>query len=70
MAHERLELACMRHTRLRLGYLDEAGAPCKAEALPMDVVTRDGAEWLCFVTATDGERLWVRLDRLLSVESL
>jgi Rho-binding antiterminator len=64
--HEQLELACLKRTRLRLRYRD--GDEIREEtALPVDVATRDGAEWLA-LESDAGVRRWVRLDRLTSFE--
>jgi Rho-binding antiterminator len=56
--HERLELAALRRQWIELridGVLQRL--------LPLDVYTRDGAEWLRAVTASNQERI-VRLDHL------
>lgn len=57
--HERLEFAAL--TRQWLEIAVDGGAPQRL--LPVDVTTRDGAEWLVAETET-GERLTFRLDRL------
>lgn len=60
--HERLELAAL--TRQWLDVTVEAGDRAGAERLlPLDVYTRDGAEWLLAETEA-GERLTLRLDWL------
>lgn len=68
--HERLEFAVLRRQRLRLRWLDEEG-PTEhgADILPLDVHTRDGAEWL---VARDGAGIEfaVRLDRILASDPL
>lgn len=64
VAHERLEFAVLKRQRLRLVYRDEAGAEQAAEVLPLDVYTRDGAEWLS-VRDEAGREFVVRLDRIL-----
>jgi Rho-binding antiterminator len=61
-AHERLEFAAL--TRQWLDATVEAGEHTGHWRLrPLDVFTRDGAEWL-LAEAESGERLTLRLDRL------
>ena len=61
-AHERLEFAVL--TRQWLEVNVTAGArPGRQRLLPVDVYTRDGAEWLVANTET-GEQLTLRLDWL------
>jgi Rho-binding antiterminator len=60
--HERLEFAAL--TRQWLDVKVESGdQPGRQRLLPLDVYTRDGAEWLLAETEA-GERLTLRLDRL------
>jgi Rho-binding antiterminator len=60
--HERLEFAAL--TRQWLDVNVTAGdRPGRQRLLPVDVYTRDGAEWLLAETES-GERLTLRLDRL------
>ena len=56
--HERLEFAALRKQWLevRVGGIAQ-------RVLPLDVYTRDGAEWLLAETQS-GEQLTLRLDRL------
>lgn len=56
--HERLEFAAL--TKQWLGVRVDGVAQ---RLLPLDVETRDGAEWLTAQTV-DGERVTLRLDRL------
>jgi len=56
--HERLEFAALKKQRLELTV---DGAPQRL--LPLDVYTRDGAEWLDAQTES-GEMLTLRLDAL------
>jgi Rho-binding antiterminator len=60
--HERLEFAAL--TRQWLDVQVESGdQPSRQRLLPLDVYTRDGAEWLLVETEA-GERLTLRLDWL------
>lgn len=60
--HERLEFAAL--TRQWLDVTVEAGDRAgRQRLLPLDVYTRDGAEWLLAETE-GGEKLTLRLDRL------
>lgn len=64
--HERLELAVMRRQRLLLTWIAEQGqTPCSEPVRPLDVATRDGAEWLR-IQRPGGQSEEVRLDRILS----
>ena len=60
--HERLEFAALTRQWLdvTVGAGDRAG---RQRLLPLDVYTRDGAEWLLAETES-GEQLTLRLDRL------
>jgi Rho-binding antiterminator len=69
VAHERLEFAVLKRQRLHLRYLDESLAVRQADILPLDVYTRDGAEWLTWRDGTGVEGV-VRLDRILSSEAV
>lgn len=57
--HERLEFAALTRQWLQVN-VGEAGS---LRLLPLDVYTRDGAEWLLAETEA-GEQLTLRLDRL------
>jgi Rho-binding antiterminator len=57
--HERLEFAALTRQWLQVN-VGEAGP---LRLLPLDVYTRDGAEWLLAETEA-GEQLTLRLDRL------
>lgn len=63
--HERLEFAVLRRQRLRLVWQAATGE-IDETLLPLDVETRDGAEWLT-VQRADGRREVLRLDRILHV---
>jgi Rho-binding antiterminator len=65
--HERLEFAVLKRQRLRLRYLDPDAGERAATVLPLDVYTRDGAEWLSVRDGT-GSEFVVRLDRILASE--
>jgi Rho-binding antiterminator len=58
--HERLEFAALTRQWLDVNVGDRAGSQ---RLLPLDVYTRDGAEWLVAETEA-GEQLTLRLDRL------
>jgi Rho-binding antiterminator len=60
--HERLEYAALKRQWLALNVTtgDRAG---RQRLMPLDVYTRDGAEWLLAETES-GERLTLRLDWL------
>lgn len=60
--HERLELAVLKHQWLDLNIAagEQSG---HHRLLPLDVYTREGAEWLTAQTES-GEQLTVRLDWL------
>lgn len=60
--HERLELAALRRQWLEVA-VDQGEPRGRRRMLPLDVYTRDGAEWLRARTET-GETLTLRLDRL------
>lgn len=61
-------IPCARHERLEFSALTKQWLDVKVDGvaqrlLPLDVTTRDGAEWLTAQTR-DGERVTLRLDRL------
>jgi transcriptional antiterminator Rof (Rho-off) len=60
--HERLEFAVLRRLTLQLRWTDDSGSHAAA-VQPLDVTTRDGAEWLT-LRRPDGEVVQVRLDRI------
>lgn len=64
--HESLEFAVLRRQRLNLRYRTEAGE-VGAIVLPLDVATRDGAEWLTFREGGDPSQV-IRLDAILSAD--
>lgn len=63
--HERLEYAVLRRLTLELRWSDDSGSHAD-RVQPLDVTTRDGAEWLT-LRRPGGEVLEVRLDRIESV---
>ena len=65
--HESLEFAVLRRQRLRLRYRGEAGET-EVVVLPLDVATRDGAEWLTFQEAESGQSQVLRLDAIISTQ--
>lgn len=66
VTHERLEFAVLKRRRLRLYCMDDLG---ELAGLPLDVYTRDGAEWLR-LRDQDGCEHVVRLDRIRSFEEI
>lgn len=60
VAHERLEFAALTRQWLDLN-VTTGDRPGRQRVLPLDVYTRDGAEWLLAETES-GERLTLRLD--------
>ncbi|MFP5410713.1 MAG: transcriptional antiterminator, Rof [Gammaproteobacteria bacterium] len=62
-------IPCAQHERLEFAALTQQWLDVKVDGvaqrlLPLDVATRDGAEWLTAQTE-DGEALTLRLDRLV-----
>lgn len=68
IAHERLEFAVLKRQALRLRYRDEQAGEHEARVMPLDVYTRDGAEWLRARLETGGE-IVVRLDHIIETRS-
>ncbi len=66
--HERLEFSVLRRLTLELRWTDASGTHA-ARVQPLDVATRDGAEWLTLRRA-DGEVVQVRLDRIEAVTEI
>ncbi len=62
--HEKLEYAVLRRQPLRLRW-QEGDDECEEVVLVVDVVTRDGAEWLHY-RRPHGELAELRLDRLIA----
>ena len=62
--HERLEFSVLRKIPLELHYADEMGS-YQERVLPIDVATRDHAEWLKF-KRENGEVAEIRLDLIVS----
>jgi Rho-binding antiterminator len=68
MQHERLEFSVLRRIPLLLEYrLD--GRDRVEKVMPLDVATRNGAEWLKF-RRKDGGVEEIRLDWILSFEEV
>ena len=61
--HESYQYAVMTRSLLDLGWKDDAGVSRRARVLPVDVVTREQAEFLVF-KEKDGSQGTVRLDRV------
>lgn len=68
MQHERLEFSVLRRIPLRLKYQLE-GRDRVEKIMPLDVATRDGAEWLKF-RREDSSEEEIRLDWIVSVEEV
>lgn len=62
--HERLEFSVLRRIPLLLEYSGQ-----RVRVLPLDVATRNGAEWLKF-RHEDGSEEEIRLDRISSFEEI
>lgn len=62
--HEHLEYSVLRRIPLVIEYLLENKIE-RERVLPLDVLTRDGAEWLKF-QRQDGTASELRLDRIVS----
>jgi Rho-binding antiterminator len=60
--HERLEFAALKRQWLEVN-VKAGDRPGRQRLLPLDVYTRDGAEWLVAETES-GEKLMLRLDWL------
>jgi Rho-binding antiterminator len=66
--HERLEFAVLKRRRLHL--VCQAGsARAEFDVLPLDVYTRDGAEWLR-AGKDNGEEIILRLDAILKFQEI
>ena len=61
--HEQYQFAVMRKYRLELDWEDGSGVRRREKLLPVDVVTRQGAEYLVVVTGP-AERMQIRLDQI------
>lgn len=66
--HERLEFSVLRRIFLDLEYLEGEGAK-RERVLPLDVSTRNGAEWLKF-RRENGEEVEFRLDAIIKFTEL
>ncbi|MCG7874995.1 MAG: hypothetical protein AB2669_03580 [Candidatus Thiodiazotropha endolucinida] len=67
--HETYQYAVMRKLMLDLSWHDEAGVKHRARVLPIDVVTRDRAEFLV-LKQKDGSIESARLDRIVAAYSV
>jgi Rho-binding antiterminator len=65
--HEQLEFSVLRKQRLQLEY-GENGKSLRETVLPLDVNTRNGAEWLLF-RREDGSEAEIRLDAIVAFHS-
>jgi len=68
MQHERLELSVLRRIPLILEYRME-GQVSIEKVMPLDVATRDGAEWLKF-RRNDNSGEEIRLDWIVSFKEV
>jgi Rho-binding antiterminator len=66
--HERLEFSVLRGSFLQIEYIAPQGRVVE-RILPLDVATRNGAEWMKF-RKEDGRVEEIRLDRLIAVSEL
>jgi len=67
--YDQFELAIMRGQPVELVWEDEAGQHQSQRMLPVDLVTRDGEEFLVITSVSPGEDAnQVRLDRILSMK--
>jgi Rho-binding antiterminator len=62
--HENYQYAVLKGAPLDLCWRLENGQIRQARLVPLDVFTREGAEYLCAETV-EGERHVIRLDRIL-----
>ena len=62
--HEQLEFSVLRKIPLQIHYADALGETHET-VLPLDVTTRDRAEWLTFRKAS-GEVMQIRLDQIIA----
>jgi transcriptional antiterminator Rof (Rho-off) len=63
--HSEYELVIIRRVNLRLGWMDAHGQEHIGNILPLDIYTRDHAEYL-IVRNIDGQQHEIRLDRIIS----
>ena len=61
--HEQYQYAVIKKYRLALHWFDASGKEFKAEVLPVDVITREKAEYLR-VEIGQQETIDIRLDRI------
>lgn len=66
--HERLEFSVLRKQRLRLEYVEGGERRCE-NVLPLDVNTKNGAEWFKF-RREDGSEMEIRLDAIREFQDL
>jgi Rho-binding antiterminator len=65
--HERLEFAVLRRQKLVLQTINSAGQVQQQMVLPIDVATRDQAEWLTYRDDA-GQVCVIRLDQIQSAK--
>ncbi len=66
--HERLEFSVLRKFYLDIEYLQK-GERVKERVMPLDVMTREGVEWLKF-RREKGDDAELRLDAILDFKEL
>lgn len=67
--YSRYELAVLRHVRLTVAWRDDEGTHLE-RLEPLDLETRDGAEYLLARPLAGGTPRRLRLDRILRAEPL
>ncbi|WP_316367218.1 WYL domain-containing protein [Candidatus Thiodiazotropha sp. CDECU1] len=67
--HETYEYAVLRRSMLDINWHDEGGNRCRARVVPIDVVTRDRAEYLV-VKQEDKVIRSIRLDRIIEAREV
>lgn len=63
------ELAIVQRKRLRISWTDPNGQTCIEVFTPLDLLTRDHAEYL-IASRVDEQRIELRLDRIIRSEPL
>lgn len=66
--HERLEFSVLRKIPLRLEFFDQ-GERRHEKVQPLDVNTRNGAEWLK-IRREDGSKMEIRLDAIVGFQEM
>lgn len=61
--HSEYELAIMHRNTMLLTWLDQNGIQLRKKVMPLDLVTRDGQEYLVAIS-DDGKQFEIRLDKI------